>query len=94
MGLLLFFRVGCHRVQDPLFLGKLTRLELGIDQIPVDRNLKAPPARRNQLQIDYLLLVGGQQFARQTDGLRFIVSNRTILQLQVHDQLPSRSRQM
>ena len=86
-GLLLFLRVGSDRVQHPLFFGELTRLELGIDQIPVDRNFEATSARRNQLQIAYLLLVGGQQLARQTDGLRFIVSNRTILELQVHDQL-------
>ena len=79
--------MGCHCVEDPLFLGELTGLELGIDQVPVHGNLKATPARRNQLQIAYLLFVGGQQLARQTDGLRFIVSNRAILEFQVHNQL-------
>jgi hypothetical protein len=86
--------MGRHRIQDPLFLGELSGLKLGVDKVPVDRYLEATPARWNQLQIVYLLLVGRQQLARQTDGLRFVVSNRTILELQVHNQLPSRSRQM
>src|SRR6266446_2328640 len=91
---LLFFGMGRHRIQDPLFLRELSGLELGVDKVPVDRYLEATPARRNQLQIVYLLFVGRQQLARQTDGLRFVVSNRTILELQMHTQLPSRSRQM
>jgi hypothetical protein len=30
------------------------------------------------------LLVRGQELARQTDGLRLVISHRTVLQLYVH----------
>ena len=84
---LLFLGVGGHRFQNPFLLRELSGFQLGINQVAIDRDLEATPARRNQFQIANLLLVRGQQLARQTDGLRLIVSNRTILKLQMHDQL-------
>jgi hypothetical protein len=71
-------------VDYPLLIGELLRFELGIDQFPVGSHFKAAPARGDQLDILDLLLVGTQQFARQTDGLRFVTSHGAIAQFQVH----------
>ena len=67
--------------QNPFLFGELSFLQFRIDEIPVDGYLEATSAGRNQLQIANLLLVGAQQLARQTDGVRLVVSNRTILEL-------------
>ena len=82
--------MGSDCFQNPFFLGELSGLQLGIDEVPVDGYLEATATRRNQLQFANFLLVSRQKLARQTDGLRLIVSNRTILELQMHGDLPSR----
>jgi hypothetical protein len=82
--LLLFLLMGPDGLQDPFLLWELPGLQLRIDEIPVDRQLEATPARRNQFQIADLLLESRQQLARQTDGLRLIVSNRTVFQFHLH----------
>src|SRR5688572_839964 len=60
-------------------VGKLTRLQLRIDELAVDRELETTAAGWNQRQALYLLLVGSQDSVRQTDGLRLIASQRAIL---------------
>jgi hypothetical protein len=87
---LLLLGMGSDCFQNPFFLGELSGLQLGIDEVPVDGYLEATATRRNQLQFANFLLVSRQKLARQTDGLRLIVSNRTILELQMHGDLPSR----
>jgi hypothetical protein len=69
------------RFQNPFLFGELSFLQFRVDEIPVDGYLEATSAGRNQLQIANLLLVGRQQLARQTDGVRLVVSNRTVLEL-------------
>ena len=74
--------------QDRFLLGKLARLQFGIEQAPVGDQLEAAAAGRDQFQALDALFESGQQLARQTDGLRFVVSHRAVLQFQVHDQAP------
>ena len=71
-------------VHDPFFIRKLTRLELGIDQVAVQRQFKTPASGRNQLEILNLLLVRVEKLARQTEGLRLVISHAAILEFQVH----------
>ena len=68
-------------------VGELAGLELRVHQLPVEGELEAPAAGRDQLQLVDLLLELGQQLGRQTDGFRLIVSDRTILQLHLHRRL-------
>ena len=79
--LLQSFANGLH---GPLFVGELARLELGVDQIAVDGQLEAAAPFGDQRQLFDLLLVRGQQLARQTDGLRLVVSHRAVLEFHVH----------
>jgi hypothetical protein len=80
--------VGADDVQHPLFLGKLLGLELGVNQIPIEGDFKAPATRGNQLEAADLLLVRRKQLARQTDGLRLVVSHRAIHEFQIHNDPP------
>ena len=82
---------GTDRVEYPLLIGELTRLEFRVNQVPVDGQLKTSAAGRDQLQVADLLLVGGQELARQTEGFGLIVSDRTVLQLHMHGLSPSRA---
>ena len=86
--------MGSDGFQNPFLFGEFPSLQLRVNEIPVNGHLEATFAGRNQFQVADLLLVSRQQLARQTDGLRLIVSNRTILDLQVHNNLPSRSYPM
>jgi hypothetical protein len=61
-----------------LFVWKLAGFQLGIDQVAVDAQLEASASRGDELELFDLLLVGGQQLARQTDGLRLVVSHRAV----------------
>lgn len=65
-------------------LGEFARLELRIHQITVDRELETTAARRNQFERCDFLFIGFEQPARQTDGLRLVVSHRAITKLQLH----------
>ena len=82
-------RQRAHRVQHPLLVGEPTALQFGVDQLAVDGQLEAAAAAGDQLQVADLLLVRVQQLARQTEGLRLVVSHRTVFQLQVHGALLS-----
>jgi hypothetical protein len=74
-----------------LFVGELAGLELGVEELTVDGQLEAPAARGDQLQLADLLLETVEQLARQTDGLRLVVSHRTVTQFDVHGHLLSGS---
>ena len=73
-----------HRIEDPLLVGELAGLQLGVEQIAVHRELETTASRWNELQILDLLFVGGEELGRQTDGLRLVVSHRTVLEFHVH----------
>ena len=74
------FQSGTERVEYPLFVGELFRFQLRVQQFPVSGQLEAAPTGGDQFQVLDLLLERSQQFARQTDGLRFVASHRTIAQ--------------
>ena len=77
-----------NRIKDPLLIGELAGLELRVDQFVIDRQLEAAAAGGDQLQLLDLLLVRFQQLGRQTDGLRFVVSDGTVLKFEVHASSP------
>src|SRR5947209_2406338 len=77
-----FFR---QRVHYPFFIRELAGLEFGVDQFTVEGDLETPASRRDQLEVLDLLLVGGEELARQTDGLGFVVSHRAVFEFHVHD---------
>jgi hypothetical protein len=77
-------QAGADGIDHPFLFGELSRLEFRVDQLAVGGQLEASPASRDELQIADLLLVRREQLARQTDGLRLVVSHRTILQLEMH----------
>lgn len=71
-----------------LLVGKLAGLELRVHEIAVERQLEAAAAAGDQLQLVDLLLVRGQQFGRQTDGLRLVISHRAVFELHFHFRFP------
>jgi hypothetical protein len=85
----LLFGLAPDVVEYPLLIGELTSLQLGVNQLPVHGQLKTPTAGGDQFQVADALFEGSQQLARQTDGLRLIVSHRTVLQLHIHEVLHS-----
>ena len=67
-----------HGLEDGVGIGELPRLQLGIDLLAIDADLKAAAARRHQREAaDFLFEL--QEFVRQTDGTRLVVSDRAIL---------------
>ena len=74
-------------VEDPLLVGELARAQLGVNQGPIRLQLEAAALRRDQLEVVDLLFVFLEQLARQTDGLRLVVSHGTIRQLEIHESL-------
>src|SRR4051812_4189520 len=81
---LLLFQAAPDGLDHRLLVGELAGLQLRVDQFAVGAQLEAATARGNQLEILNLLLVSGEQFGRQTDGLRLVVSHRAVLEFQVH----------
>jgi hypothetical protein len=75
---------GPDRLEHLLLVGELAGLELGVDQLAVDGQLETTAARWDQFEVADLLLELTQQLARQTDGLRLVVSHRAVFQLHVH----------
>ena len=47
-GLLLFLGVGGNRFQGPFLLRELSSFQFGVNQVTIDRDLKATTTRRNQ----------------------------------------------
>jgi hypothetical protein len=74
-----------QRVHDPFFFREFAGFELRIDEFAVEFNLEAAAFGWNELQVADLLFEGGEQFGRQTDGLRFVISHRTVLKFHIHD---------
>ncbi|OAI51525.1 hypothetical protein AYO44_17100 [Planctomycetaceae bacterium SCGC AG-212-F19] len=75
-------------IKNGVLVREFAGLELGVDQLAVDLEFEAPAVRGNQVELANLLLVVVQQFGRQTDGLRLIVSLRTVTQFQLHETSP------
>ena len=64
-------------LEDGVRLGEFPRRQFGINFLPIDAHLKHAAAGRHQRKrADVLLEL--QKFFRQTDGVRFIVSSRTV----------------
>jgi pre-rRNA-processing protein TSR3 len=80
----LLLHASADRFHYLLFVRELPGLEFRVHQVPVHGQLKATSAGGDQLEVLDLLFVPSQQFGRQTDGLRLVVSHRAILQLQIH----------
>ena len=74
-----------HALDDALLVGERSGLLLRVDQLVPDRHLEAPAAGRDEREGFDLLLELGEQFGRQTDGLRFVPSNRAVLEFDVHN---------
>jgi hypothetical protein len=70
-------------LNGPLFVRKLARLELGIDQFVVDFELEATPLRGDKFHFSDTLFVRDEKLARQTDGLGLVVSHRAVCQLNI-----------
>jgi hypothetical protein len=77
--------LGPYRFKDRFRSGKLARLEFGIYRFSIDPDLKSPARRRDQMQRANILFEP-EQFFRQTDGLRLVVSKAAIFNgnVQVH----------
>jgi hypothetical protein len=66
------------RFDDLSEVRKFTRLELGINLLAINNDLKRAAGTRSQGErLDSVLQC--QKFFRQTDGFRLVVSNRTVL---------------
>jgi hypothetical protein len=66
-----------NEFHDRVGFGKLARGGLGVDGLAVGGDLKSATAPRNELQRGDILLKL-EQFFRQTDGVRLIVSHRAV----------------
>jgi hypothetical protein len=67
-----------HRGDNGVRIRKFARLQFRVDQLASGANLKPASGRRDQLyRTDALFEL--EQFFRQTDGFRFVVSDRAIL---------------
>lgn len=71
-----------HRLHDGFRVWKLTRGQFGIDQLAVDADLEPAAAGRHERQPAEGLFEL-QEFLRQTDGLRLVVSSRAIFDADV-----------
>jgi hypothetical protein len=59
-------------------------LQLRVEQLAVQGQLKAAPAGRLQLEAGDLVLVAAEDTFRQTDGFGFVASGRTVAQVDLH----------
>jgi hypothetical protein len=73
-----------EHLQHPVLVRELAGLRLGVNELAVDRQLEHAPAGRNQRPLLDVLLELGQNLARQTDGLGFVVSHRTVDEFDFH----------
>ena len=71
-------------VQYDPFVRKLTRPELGVDGLTVDRDLEAAAARGHQLERRHALFQVLEQEGRQTDGLGLVISLRAVFEADLH----------
>ena len=73
-----------------MFIGKFAGFEFRVNQISIERDFETSAPRGDQFHVLDLLLESGQELARQTDGFRFVVSDRTVLELDIHVRLQIR----
>ena len=71
-------------VNQVIFVGKLARLELGIQRLATHGELEAASAGRNHHETTDGALVTRQELGRQTDGLRLVVSKCTVFERDIH----------
>ena len=65
------------RLNDLVEIRPLARLEFGMEQFAIGANFEGAAARRNQRKrLDALAEL--ENFGRQTDGLRRVVSNNAV----------------
>ena|SRR6266446_1513762 len=81
---LFLFQPGAHSFDGPLLVRKLSGFQLRVNQVTVDAELEASAALGNQFELLDLLFVSAQQLARQTDGLRLVVSHGAVLEFHLH----------
>jgi hypothetical protein len=87
---------GLHAFSDQpehlALVGELSGLQLGIHQLAIERQLEAAAARGDELQPLNLLLISFQNAARQTDGLRLVISEGAVAKLNFHGVPPTKKR--
>ena len=71
-----------------VFVGERARLELGIEQLASHCQLEAASPGGNHYETTDGALVPRQELGRQTDGLRLIVSKRTVFERDLHRSCP------
>ncbi len=71
-----------------LFVRKLAGFQLRVQQDAIRGEFEASTTRRDERETRNLLLERAQHEARQTDGLGFVVSNRAILEFELHGFSP------
>ena len=67
-----------HGLDDGVRLGEFSRLQLGVDFLSINADFETPAAGRHQRERSKVLFEL-QQFVRQTDGVRLVVSNTAVL---------------
>jgi hypothetical protein len=65
------------RLNDFVEIRPLARLEFGMEQFAISANFEGAAARRNQCK-RFNALTQFEDFGRQTDGLRRVVSNNAV----------------
>ena len=72
-----FLKLRANRFHDGVLFWKAACLEFGINKFAVDADFESATAGRNQLERANALLEF-QKLFRQTDGMRFVVSDRAV----------------
>jgi len=65
------------RANDPIEIGPIAGVEFGMEQFAIGANLEGAAARGNQRE-RFNALAQLEDFSRQTDGLRRVVSDDAI----------------
>lgn len=65
-------------LEDRVFVWERAGLQLRVDCLAVDENLKAAPVGWDQRESAQLLLECTEDFSRQTDSLRLVVSSSAV----------------
>ena len=72
-------------LENLVFVREGASLELGVHQQPIDFELELAAGRRHERDAVEALLELANDFARQTEGLGFVVSSGAVGQLDLHD---------
>jgi hypothetical protein len=79
---------GSDELDDLALLREAMERELREQEFPVHRHLERTAVRRHELQGPDLPLVVLEQFGRQTDGARLVVSDRAVTDLDFQASTP------